>query len=185
MILPIYTYGNTVLRKEAEEINKDYPDLPKLIDDMFETMHHAEGVGLAAPQVGLSIRLLVIDLKALHEDDPEMAKFKVVMINPVMLEMSEEEVEGNEGCLSIPGISEKVFRSEWIKIQYYDADFKQHTGEFEGWIARVIQHEYDHLEGSLFTDHVNPLRRQMIKSKLNGIAKGKTSCDYKIKTASK
>jgi peptide deformylase len=98
-----------------------------------------------------------------------------------MLEMSEEEVEGNEGCLSIPGISEKVFRAEWIKIQYFDADFKQHTEEFEDYIARVIQHEYDHLEGSLFTDHVNPLRRQMIKSKLNNIAKGKAQCDYKIK----
>jgi len=183
MILPIYTYGNAVLRKEAEDINSNYPNLPALIDNMFETMHYADGVGLAAPQIGLSIRLLVIDLAALHEDDPELAKFKIAMINPIMLEMSEEEVEANEGCLSIPGISEKVFRSEWIKIQYLDADFKIHTGEFEGYKARVIQHEYDHLEGSLFTDHVNPLRRQMIKSKLNGIAKGKTSCDYKVKTA--
>lgn len=183
MILPIYTYGNAVLRKEAEEINNSYPNLPALIDNMFETMHYAEGVGLAAPQIGLSIRLLVIDLAALHEDDPELAKFKIAMINPVMLEMSEEEVEANEGCLSIPGISEKVFRSEWIKIQYSDADFKTHTEEFEGFKARVIQHEYDHLEGSLFTDHVNPLRRQMIKSKLNGIAKGKTTCDYKVKSA--
>lgn len=185
MILPIYTYGNTVLRKEAEDINKDYPNLQTLIADMFETMHHADGVGLAAPQIGLSIRLLVIDLRALEEDAPELAKFNVVMINPEMLEMSEEEVEGNEGCLSIPGISEKVYRSEWIKIRYFDANFKEHTEEFEGYIARVVQHEYDHLEGSLFTDHVNPIRRQMIKSKLNGIAKGKTSCDYKIKAASK
>ena len=183
MILPIYTYGNAVLRKEAEDINSNYPNLPALIENMFETMHYADGVGLAAPQIGLSIRLLVIDLAALHDDDPELAKFKIAMINPVMLEMSEEEVEANEGCLSIPGISEKVFRSEWIKIQYLDADFKSHTEEFEGYKARVIQHEYDHLEGSLFTDHVNPLRRQMIKSKLNGIAKGKTSCDYKVKTA--
>lgn len=183
MILPIYTYGNAVLRKEAENINSNYPNLPALIENMFETMHYADGVGLAAPQIGLSIRLLVIDLAALHDDDPELAKFKIAMINPVMLEMSEEEVEANEGCLSIPGISEKVFRSEWIKIQYLDADFKSHTEEFEGYKARVIQHEYDHLEGSLFTDHVNPLRRQMIKSKLNGIAKGKTSCDYKVKTA--
>jgi peptide deformylase len=181
MILPIYTYGNAVLRKHADEIGPDYPDLRKLIEDMFETMYHADGVGLAAPQVGLPIRLLVIDLDPLKEDNPEIANFKTVMINPVMLEMSEEEVEGNEGCLSIPGISEKVFRAEWIKIQYYDADFKQHTEEFEDFIARVIQHEYDHLEGSLFTDHVNPLRRQMIKSKLNNIVKGKVQCDYKIK----
>lgn len=184
MILPIYTYGNAVLRKEAEEIKSDFPNIKKLIEDMYETMHHADGVGLAAPQIGLAIRLLVIDLAAL-EDDAELSKFKVVMINPVMLEMSEEEIEGSEGCLSIPGISEKVFRSEWIKIQYLDADFKPHTEEFEGFRARVIQHEYDHLEGSLFTDHINPLRRQMIKSKLNNIVKGKAECDYKIKSASK
>ena len=183
MILPVYTFGNTVLRKEAEEIDKDYPNLQTLIADMFETMYHADGVGLAAPQIGLSIRLLVISLKALHEDDPELAKFNVVMINPVMLEMSEEEVEGYEGCLSIPGISEKVYRSEWIKIQYYDAEFNLHTEEFESYKARVIQHEYDHLEGSLFTDHVNPLRRQMLRSKLNNIVKGKTDCVYKVKTA--
>lgn len=181
MILPIYTYGNSVLRKQAEEIGPDYPELKKLIDDMFETMYHADGVGLAAPQIGLPIRLLVIDLAPLKDEDPVLGSFKTVMINPVMLEMSEEEVEGNEGCLSIPGISEKVYRAEWIKIQYYDADFKQHTEEFEDFTARVIQHEYDHLEGSLFTDHVNPLRRQMIKSKLNNIAKGKAQCDYKIK----
>ncbi len=181
MILPIYTYGNAVLRKQAEEIGPDYPELKKLIDDMFETMYHADGVGLAAPQIGLPIRLLVIDLAPLKDEDPELGSFKTVMINPVMLEMSEEEVEGSEGCLSIPGISEKVFRAEWIKIQYLDADFKQHTEEFEDYIARVIQHEYDHLEGSLFTDHVNPLRRQMIKSKLNNIAKGKAQCDYKIR----
>ncbi|MDD4489505.1 MAG: peptide deformylase [Paludibacter sp.] len=181
MILPIYTYGNAVLRKHTEEIGPDYPELKKLIENMFETMYHADGVGLAAPQVGLPIRLLVIDLAPLKEDNPDIGNFKVVMINPVMLEMSEEEVDGYEGCLSIPGISEKVVRAEWIKIQYYDADFKQHTEEFEDYIARVIQHEYDHLEGSLFTDHVNPLRRQMIKSKLNNIAKGKAQCDYKIR----
>jgi peptide deformylase len=181
MILPIYTYGNAVLRKHAEEISSDYPDLKKLIDDMYETMYHADGVGLAAPQVGLPIRMLVIGLDALAEDNPELAKFKKVMINPVMLEMSEEEVEGNEGCLSIPGISEKVYRAEWIKIKYHDADFNEYIEEFEDFIARVIQHEYDHLEGSLFTDHVNPLRRQMIKTKLNNIAKGKVQCDYKIK----
>ncbi len=181
MILPIYTYGNAVLRKQAEEIGPDYPELKKLINDMFETMYHADGVGLAAPQIGLPIRLLVIDLAPLKDEDPKLGSFKTVMINPVMLEMSEEEVEGSEGCLSIPGISENVYRAEWIKIQYYDADFKQHTEEFEDYIARVIQHEYDHLEGSLFTDHVNPLRRQMIKSKLNNIAKGKAQCDYKIK----
>lgn len=183
MILPIYTYGTPVLRKEAEDINPDYPNLNSLIQNMFDTMYHAEGVGLAAPQVGHSIRLLVIDLVPFEDDDPELAKFKVVMINPEMLEMSEEEVSGSEGCLSIPGISEDVFRSEWIKIKYLDEHFVEHTEEFEGFKARVIQHEYDHLEGSLFTDHVSGLRRQMLKSKLTNIAKGKTSCSYKVKTA--
>lgn len=183
MILPIYTFGNPVLRKIAEDIGPEYPNLKQLVDDMFETMHHADGVGLAAPQIGLAIRLLVIDLKALEEDEPEMSKFRIAMINPVMLEMSEEEIEANEGCLSIPGISEKVYRSEWIKIKYLDVDFNEHVEEFEDFQARVIQHEYDHLEGSLFTDHVNPLRRQLIKSKLNNIAKGKVSCDYKVKVS--
>lgn len=183
MILPIYTYGHPVLRKKTEDIDKDYPELKTLIDNMFETMHHADGVGLAAPQIGLPIRLLVISFAAMQDDDPEMARFKRVMINPVMLEMSEEEVDGSEGCLSIPGVSEKVARSEWIKIKYMDENFREHTEEFEDYQARVVQHEYDHLEGSLFTDHINPLRRQMIKSKLNSIVKGKTQCDYKVKTA--
>jgi len=146
-------------------------------------MYHAEGIGLAAPQIGLPIRLLVIDLAPLKEDEPEMSTFKVVMINPEMLEMSEEEEEASEGCLSIPGISEKVKRAEWIKIKYLDEQFNEHIEEFEGFKARVVQHEYDHLEGNLFTDHINPLRRQLIKSRLTNIAKGKTSCDYKIKTA--
>lgn len=150
---------------------------------MFDTMYHADGIGLAAPQIGLAIRLLVIDLAPLKEDDPEMGSFKVVMINPTMLEMSEEEEEASEGCLSIPGISEKVKRSEWIKIKYLDEQFDEHTEEFEGFKARVVQHEYDHLEGSLFTDHINPLRRQLIKSRLTNIVKGKATCDYKIKTA--
>ncbi len=183
MILPVFTYGNPVLRKAAVEISAEYPNLKKLIDDMFETMHHADGVGLAAPQIGCSIRLLVIDLIALKEDNPEIADFKLVMINPAMIEMSEEEDESKEGCLSIPGISESVFRSHWIRIKYFDEHFTEHIAEFEGFRARVIQHEYDHLEGSLFTDHINPLRRQMIKSKLNNIVKGKVNCEYRIKTA--
>ena len=173
MILPIDLYGNSVLRKESEEITADYPDLKQLIDNMFETMYNADGIGLAAPQVGLSIRLLVIDLAPLKEDNPELAQFKRVMINPIMLEVSEEELVGSEGCLSIPGISEDVPRSQWIKIQYYDEDFNLHVEEFEDFKARMIQHEYDHLEGILFTDRIKPLRRQMIKSKLNNIVKGK------------
>lgn len=183
MILPIYTYGHPVLRKPTENISSDYPELPSLIKNMFDTMYHADGIGLAAPQIGLAIRLLVIDLAPLKEDDPDLGTFKVVMINPTMLEMSEEEEEASEGCLSIPGISEKVKRSEWIKIKYLDEQFNEHTDEFEGFKARVVQHEYDHLEGSLFTDHINPLRRQLIKSRLTNIVKGKATCDYKIKTA--
>lgn len=185
MILPIHTFGNSVLRKVAEPITKEYPKLKELIDNMFETMHNADGVGLAAPQVGLPIRLFVIDLEAFREDKPELADFKVAMINPEMLEMSEEGVQAEEGCLSIPGIHESVERSKVIKIKYQDIDFVEHIEVFQDFKARVIQHEYDHLEGNLFTDKVSPLRRQMIKSKLNNIVKGKTGTSYKVRTASK
>lgn len=183
MILPIFTYGTSVLRKVAEPITKDYPKLPELIQNMYDTMYHADGIGLAAPQVGLAIRLLVIDLGALKEDNPELAGFKVAMINPTVLEFSTEVVAAEEGCLSIPGIHENVLRSEKIKINYFDADFNEHTDEFEGFIARVVQHEYDHLEGNLFTDKVSPIRRQLLKSKLTNIVKGKTNTSYKIKSA--
>jgi len=183
MILPIYTYGNAVLRKVAEPIKADYPNLSTLISNMFDTMYHAEGVGLAAPQVGLPIRVLIIDLAPFKEDNPELGDFKVVMINPTILERSEEEVAGEEGCLSIPGIHETVLRAQKIKIKYLDSDFIEHTEEFDTYKARVIQHEYDHLEGNLFTDKVTPIRRQLLKSKLTNIVKGKASCDYKIKSA--
>ena len=185
MILPIHTFGNSVLRKVAEPITNEYPKLKELIDNMFETMHNADGVGLAAPQVGLPIRLFVIDLDAFREDKPELADFKVAMINPEMLEMSEEGVQAEEGCLSIPGIHESVERSKTIKIKYVDSDFVEHIEVFQDFKARVIQHEYDHLEGNLLTDKVSPLRRQLIKSKLNNIVKGKASTSYKIRSASK
>jgi len=181
VILPIYTYGQSVLRKVAEPIEKDYPKLNELIDNMYETMKHAEGVGLAAPQVGLPIRLFVIDLEPLKGDNPELADFKLAMINPEILEESIEEVEFDEGCLSVPGISETVSRPEEIKIRYLDTDFNEHVEVFNGFKARVIQHEYDHLEGHLFTDRVKPLRRQLLKSKLTNIARGKTATKYKIK----
>jgi peptide deformylase len=181
MILPIYTYGNAVLRKETEEISSHYPDLKALIDNMFETMYNAEGVGLAAPQIGLPIRLLVIDVKSFDEEKPEAEGFKIVMINPEMLETSDETETEEEGCLSIPGIHENVSRPKKIKISYLDADFNEHTKEFEDFHARVIQHEYDHLEGNLFTDKINPLRRQLLKSKLSNIAKGKASARYRIR----
>ncbi len=183
MILPIYTYGSTVLRKKAEDITPDYPNLDILIDDMFETMYHADGVGLAAPQVGLPIRLLVIDLVPFKQEDPELGAFKIAMINPEMLEMSEDVVSGEEGCLSVPGIHESVLRSNKIKIRYFDTNFNEKEEVFEGYKARVVQHEYDHLEGNLFTDRVNPLRRQLIKSKLSNIAKGKVRAEYKTKKA--
>ena len=181
MILPVYTYGNAVLRKESEEITADYPDLRTLVDNMYETMYHADGVGLAAPQIGLDIRLLVIDLAPYKEEDPELGNFKVMMVNPQMLEMSEETVMGEEGCLSLPGIHESVPRAKRIKITYRDVDFNEHTEVFEDYKARVVQHEYDHLEGKVFTDRINPLRRQLLKGKLTNIMKGKVHADYKIK----
>jgi len=181
MILPIYTYGSTVLRKLAEPIAADYPELNSLIADMYETMYKAEGIGLAAPQVGLPIRMLVIDLAVFKEDNPELGAFKVVMINPTLLERSEEEVSGEEGCLSIPGIHESVMRALKIKIQYFDADFKEHIEEYEGYKARVVQHEYDHLEGKLFIDYLSPLRKRLLKSRLNDISRGNIQTKYKIK----
>jgi peptide deformylase len=183
MILPIYTYGNAVLRKQAEPIDKNYPNLSMLIENMYETMYNADGVGLAAPQVGLPIRMFVIDLIAFKEDDPELATFKKVMINPTITNRSENEVSAEEGCLSVPGIHESVNRPESIVVQYLDEHFEEHTEEYVGFKARVIQHEYDHLEGNLFTDKVSPIRRQLLKSKLTNIAKGKTSSRYKVKTA--
>jgi peptide deformylase len=183
MILPIFTYGNAVLRKQTEPITASYPELNALISNMFDTMYHAEGVGLAAPQIGLPIRLLVIDLAPFKDEDPELGAFKTIMINPVILEKSDEEVAGEEGCLSIPGVHETVMRAQKIKIKYFDEEFKEHTDEFAGYIARVVQHEYDHLEGHLFTDRVTPIRRQLLKSRLTNIVKGKANCSYKVKTA--
>jgi len=183
MILPIYTYGHPVLRKQTENITKDYPGLKELITNMFETMYHADGVGLAAPQIGLAIRLLVIDLAPFEEDDVELSKFKVCMINPEILEFGDELVLGEEGCLSIPGIHESVNRSQKITIKYFDEDFVEHTDTFEDFKARVVQHEYDHLEGNLFTDKVSPIRRQLLKSKLTNIVKGKARASYKTKNA--
>ena len=181
MILPIYTYGNPVLRKVADPVTADYPNLKELVNNMYETMVHAEGVGLAAPQIGLPVQLFVVDLAPLKEEHPELGDFRVTFINPEILEESEEEVAYDEGCLSIPGISETVVRPEYIKIRYFDVDFNEHILELDDFKARVVQHEYDHLEGHLFTDRIKPLRRQLLKSKLTNIAKGKTECKYKIK----
>ncbi len=156
MILPIYVYGHPVLRKVAEDIEKDYKGLDKLIADMFDTMYNADGIGLAAPQVGKPVRIFVIDGSPLEEDEPDMANFKKVFINAHIVEKEGEVVEMTEGCLSIPNLREEVEREERIRITYYDQDWKFHDEVYEGFLARVIQHEYDHLDGVLFPDKLNP-----------------------------
>lgn len=181
MQLPIYLYGNQVLRKATQTITSDYPGLNDLITNMFETMAKADGVGLAAPQVGLSIRLFVIDLTPMADDDEKYANYKKVFINPEIVTFSEETCVLEEGCLSVPDIHENVSRSNSIRIRYQDEHFVSHEETFEGYEARVIQHEYDHLEGKVFTDRVSPIRRQLIKSKLTGIAKGKIVPRYSFR----
>ena len=185
MILPVYLYGQPVLRKEAEEVPQDYPDLKVLVSNMFETMYHADGVGLAGPQVGLSLRLLVIDADVLADDFPECKGFKRTMINPVFLEKSEETDSMEEGCLSLPGIHEKVARSVRIRIKYQDADFVEHEEELSGFAARVVQHECEHLTGHVFIDNVSAIRRQLNKGKLNNIIKGSVRCSYRAKAIGK
>lgn len=181
MILPIYLYGQPALRKVAHDIDKDYPNLKDLIQNMFETMYKAEGIGLAAPQVGLDIRLFVIDLEPLAEDDPKYQGFKKVFINARILEETGEEVSLQEGCLSIPGINENVTRKETIRIKYVDENFVEHDEVYSDFFARCIQHEYDHIEGKLFIDKISGIRKQLIKSKLNNMIKGRVNCFYKVK----
>lgn len=185
MILPIYLYGHPVLRKETVEVTPDYPKLKELIQNMFETMYNADGVGLAAPQVGLNLRLFVIDLEPLAEDEPKYAGFKKVFINPRIVEYKGEIVKLNEGCLSLPGLSESVEREESVRIQYFDEDFKPHDEEYSDFFARCIQHEYDHIEGKLFIDKISAIRKQLIKSKLNNMLKGKVNCHYRVKAVQK
>ncbi|MDY0199447.1 MAG: peptide deformylase [Tenuifilaceae bacterium] len=181
MIKPVYVYGSSVLRKVAQNIEPNYPMLNELISNMFETMYNSDGVGLAAPQVGLSIRLFVIDASPLADEHPELENFKKVFINAQIVERSEELVLFNEGCLSIPNLREDVERPESVLIKYQDENFAFHEERFDGTTARVIQHEYDHLDGILFTDRVSAIRRQMLKSKLNTISKGKFNASYKTK----
>jgi peptide deformylase len=196
MVLPIVVYGDPVLRKVGEEIDKNYEGLDKLISDMFETMYQANGVGLAAPQIGKAIRLFIVDTHPFAESDddgedgdeeftPEQKKqfeaFKKVFINARIVKEEGEEWKFNEGCLSIPKIREDVSRKPSIVIEYYDEKFVKHKEEYDGVIARVIQHEYDHIEGKLFTDKISPFKRKMLSGKLNDIANGKISADYKTK----
>lgn len=181
MIYPICIYGSPVLRKIAAEIDKDYPELEKLIADMFETMYASEGVGLAAPQIGKSIKLIVIDATPMAEDEPEMEGFKKVLINPDIYETAGEDELFNEGCLSLPGIREDVSRKTIIKIKYLDENFVEHDEEYSGFAARVIQHEYDHLQGNVFVDHLSPLRKTLMKSKLIALTKGNFKASYKCR----
>jgi peptide deformylase len=179
MTYPIVIYGHPVLRKVAEEIDKDYPRLQQFIADMFETMYNSEGLGLAAPQVGRSIRLFVIDGAPVAEDEPELADFKKVFINAHITEKCGELKPMSEGCLSIPRLREEVNRESHIRIEYYDENWVFHNDVYDGYKARIIQHEYDHLDGILFTDKVNPLRKRLLKGKLTAISKGNFEADYK------
>ncbi len=180
MILPVYLYGHPVLRQEAEDIDADYPGLDKLIKDMFETMYNAEGVGLAAPQIGKSIAVIVIDGTPLAKDFPECADSKMVLINPQLDIIDDcEPVTRSEGCLSLPGLSENVKRTEHVRLEWLDENMKPHTAEFKGFISRIIQHEYDHLLGEVYTDHISSIRKQMIRNKLHNLERGKAKCDYR------
>ena len=192
MIRPIVAYGATVLKKKSENISEEYPNLSKLIEDMWETMYASKGVGLAAPQIGLSVRIFVIDTKPFASDDeldPAEAKtlefFKKVFINPQIIKEEGDSWSFNEGCLSIPDVREDVNRKEKITIQYRDEKFKLHTEILDGLAARVVQHEYDHIEGILFTDHLSSLKKRLIKNKLTSISKGLITVDYPMKFPNK
>jgi peptide deformylase len=179
MVYPIVIYGHPVLRKITEDIGRDYPELDQVIADLFETLYRSEGLGLAAPQIGKSIRLFVIDGKPVEEDEPELANFRKAFINAHVTEKYGDLQLMTEGCLSIPNLREEVNRESHIRITYYDENWQFHDEEYIGYKARIIQHEYDHLEGILFTDKVSPLRKRLLKGKLNAISKGKFEADYK------
>ena len=187
MKLPIVAYGDPILRKKTSEIEEDYPDLKQLIDNMFDTMYAANGVGLAAPQVGLPIRLFVIDASPFAEDDedgngdPSLKDFKKVFINPIIVSESGEKKGFYEGCLSIPDINEEVMRAPNVVLNYLDENFEEHEVELTGLAARVVQHEYDHLEGKLFLDKLGALKKTMLKGKLDAISKGQVRVSYKMK----
>ncbi len=188
MILPIVAYGDPVLKKKGKEIDENYPKFKELLDNMFETMYNAHGVGLAAPQIGLPIRMFLVDTEPFSEDEElseedrnELKGFRKVFINATILEETGDEWAFSEGCLSIPDIREDVFRNETIKINYFDENFVEHTETYQGLIARVIQHEYDHIEGILFTDKLSSLKKRLIKGKLTNISKGKVNADYRMR----
>ena len=188
MILPIIAYGSNVLKTKAVNITSDFPDLNKLIDNMWETMYNANGVGIAAPQIGKSIRLFVVDAAPFSKDDEisddeisTLKDFKKVFINPIMIEETGREWDFKEGCLSIPNIREDITRKEKITIKYYDESFKEIELTLEGLAARIVQHEYDHIEGVLFTDKLSSLKKKLIRGKLNDISNGKIQTEYKMR----
>ena len=182
MILPMYIFGQPVLRKVAEEIDYEaYPNLKELIDNMFETLKRSEGVGLAAPQVGLSIRLFIVDLDVISDDEPQYKGYLHAFINPEILEESKETSSMSEGCLSIPGINENVKRPEKIHVAYTDENGEKQDKWLEGFEARVFQHEYDHLDGKMFIDRISPMRRQLVRGKLKELLLGRVRCSYRVK----
>jgi len=185
MKYPVTVYGDTLLRKKAKKIEKNDPQIKEIIENMWETMYYSDGVGLAAPQVGLSIRLFLIDAQSGAEEEPELADFKKVFINPKIIETAGDEWIMNEGCLSLPEIREDVSRPDEVRLKYLDENFIEHDENFKGFSGRVIQHEYDHLEGILFIDHLSPLRKRLLKSKLSAIATGKVRPHYRIKIPAK
>jgi peptide deformylase len=174
-------YGSTVLREKTEFITPDYPDLKQLIDNMFETMYNAEGVGLAAPQIGKAIRLFVVDASSMADEYPEIKNFKKVFINPVILETSGESYSSKEGCLSVPNIREEIVRDSIVKIKYFDENFNEYTDVYDGIISRIVQHEYDHIEQIIFTDRMSQLKKKLLKSKLDNIKNGKNITSYKAR----
>lgn len=186
MILPIRAYGDSVLRQKTTEIDKEYKNLSQLIENMFDTMADAYGVGLAAPQIGLSIRLFIVDLTPFSKDEEyeaissELKSFKKVFINAKIIEKKGEEWKFNEGCLSIPTVREDISRPETILIEYFDENWNRHKEEFSDIRARVIQHEYDHIEGILFTDYLSSFKKKLVQNKLKNISKGKVKADYKM-----
>jgi len=188
MILPILAYGDPILRKECATLTKEYPKLDVLLENMFETMYEASGIGLAAPQIGLPIRLFMVDASPFGDDEDlseeerkELETFKKVFINAEIIEESGDEWAFNEGCLSIPEVREDVFRQPTVVIEYQDENFKKHKDTFSGMAARIIQHEYDHIEGILFTDKLSPIKKRLIKGKLANISKGKIKVDYRMR----
>jgi len=181
MKYPITVYGDPLLRKKAKPVDKNHEELNEIIENMWETMYYSDGVGLAAPQVGKSIRIFMVDATSGADEEPELKDFKKVFINPEIIETTGDEWVMNEGCLSLPEIREDVTRPDTVRIKYLDENFEEHEEVYEGFAGRIIQHEYDHLDGVLFIDYLSPLRKRLLKGKLNNIARGKVQPHYRIK----